>query len=185
MRFSTTLTSAILFLLVSIPASQACTVIAVGKDATADGSVLVSQTDTGQDSRIYVVHGQKHEPGSTAPVYFGIQDATLDLRDDGEVLGYIPQAEETYTYFHTAYSHINEHQLAIAETTTAQREELKVTSVVITHDMESAYRVADRIGMLHDGVIRFMGTPEEIRSCPDPVVRGFIEGRPELLEGAG
>lgn len=65
------------------------------------------------------------------------------------------------------------------------REELKVTSVVITHDMESAYRVADRIGMLYNGVIRFMGTPEEIRSCPDPVVRGFIEGRPELLEGAG
>ena len=65
------------------------------------------------------------------------------------------------------------------------REELNVTSVVITHDMESAYRVADRIGMLHDGVIRFMGTPEEIQACPDPVVKGFIEGKPELLEGAG
>jgi len=66
------------------------------------------------------------------------------------------------------------------------REELKVTSVVITHDMESAYRVADRIGMLYDGVIRFMGTPEEIRACPDPIVKGFIEGKPELLEeGSG
>jgi phospholipid/cholesterol/gamma-HCH transport system ATP-binding protein len=65
------------------------------------------------------------------------------------------------------------------------REELKVTSVLITHDMDSAYRVADRIGLLFDGVIRFMGTPEEIQSCPDPVVRGFIEGKPELLEGAG
>lgn len=65
------------------------------------------------------------------------------------------------------------------------REELKVTSVVITHDMESAYRIADRIGMLHQGVIRFMGTPEEIQSSSDPVVRGFIEGKPELLEGAG
>jgi phospholipid/cholesterol/gamma-HCH transport system ATP-binding protein len=65
------------------------------------------------------------------------------------------------------------------------REELKVTSVLITHDMDSAYRVADRIGMLYDGVVRFMGTPEEIRACPDPVVRGFIEGIPELLEGAG
>lgn len=65
------------------------------------------------------------------------------------------------------------------------REELKVTSVVITHDMASAYRVADRIGMLYDGVIRFMGTPEEIQACPDPIVRGFIEGKPELLEGAG
>ncbi|MGD8360209.1 MAG: ABC transporter ATP-binding protein [Gemmatimonadota bacterium] len=65
------------------------------------------------------------------------------------------------------------------------REELKVTSVVITHDMDSAYRVADRIGMLYDGVIRFMGTPDEIQTCTDPVVRGFIEGKPELLEGAG
>jgi phospholipid/cholesterol/gamma-HCH transport system ATP-binding protein len=65
------------------------------------------------------------------------------------------------------------------------REELKVTSVLITHDMDSAYRVADRIGMLYQGVIRFMGTPEEIQGCTDPVVRGFIEGKPELLEGAG
>jgi phospholipid/cholesterol/gamma-HCH transport system ATP-binding protein len=65
------------------------------------------------------------------------------------------------------------------------REELEVTSVVITHDMGSAYRVADRIGMLYDGVIRFWGTPEEIKACPDPIVKGFIEGKPELLEGAG
>jgi phospholipid/cholesterol/gamma-HCH transport system ATP-binding protein len=65
------------------------------------------------------------------------------------------------------------------------REELKVTSVVITHDMDSAYRVADRIGMLYEGVIRFMGTPDEIQTSTDPVVRGFIEGKPELLEGAG
>lgn len=65
------------------------------------------------------------------------------------------------------------------------REELKVTSVVITHDMGSAYRIADRIGMLYQGVMRFMGTPEEIQACDDPVVRGFIEGKPELLEGAG
>lgn len=65
------------------------------------------------------------------------------------------------------------------------REELKVTSVVITHDMGSAYKVADRIGMLYQGVIRFTGTPEEVQACGDPVVRGFIEGKPELLEGAG
>ena len=65
------------------------------------------------------------------------------------------------------------------------REELNVTSVLITHDMDSAYRVADRIGMLYEGTLRFMGTPEEIQACPDPVVRGFIEGKPELLEEAG
>jgi phospholipid/cholesterol/gamma-HCH transport system ATP-binding protein len=62
---------------------------------------------------------------------------------------------------------------------------LKVTSVLITHDMESAYRVADRIGMLYEGAIRFIGTPEELQACPDPVVKGFIEGKPELLEVPG
>ena len=65
------------------------------------------------------------------------------------------------------------------------REELNVTSVVITHDKESAYRIADRIGMLYEGVIRFMGTADEIKACQDPIVKGFIEGIPELLEGAG
>lgn len=115
------------FLLVSAVPANACTIIAAGKNATADGSVIVSQTDTGQDSRIYVVPGRTFEPGSKAPVYFGIQDANNDLRDDGEILGYIPQAERTHSYFHTAYSHINEHQLAIAESTTDQREELKAT----------------------------------------------------------
>jgi phospholipid/cholesterol/gamma-HCH transport system ATP-binding protein len=61
-------------------------------------------------------------------------------------------------------------------------EELGVTSVVVTHDMTSAYRVADRIAMLHAGRIRFMGTPDGIRATDDPVVRGFIEGRPELMQ---
>jgi len=127
MHYRVLFLSALFFLLVSAVPANACTIIAAGKNATADGSVIVSQTDTGQDSRIYVVPGRTFEPGSKAPVYFGIQDANNDLRDDGEVLGYIPQAERTYTYFHTAYSHINEHQLAIAESTTDQREELKAT----------------------------------------------------------
>ncbi|HEY8469387.1 MAG TPA: ABC transporter ATP-binding protein [Longimicrobiales bacterium] len=62
------------------------------------------------------------------------------------------------------------------------REELGVTGVVITHNMESAYRVGDRIAMLHGGVIRFVGTPEEVRQASDPLVRAFVEGRPELAE---
>ncbi|HUG42564.1 MAG TPA: ABC transporter ATP-binding protein [Longimicrobiales bacterium] len=63
-------------------------------------------------------------------------------------------------------------------------EELGVTSVVVTHDMTSAYRVADRVAMLYDGRIRFVGTPAEIQAVEDPVVRGFIEGRPELMQGS-
>jgi len=62
------------------------------------------------------------------------------------------------------------------------RDELGVTAIVVTHDMRSAFRVADRIGMLHEGRLRFIGTPEEVRTCSDPVVRGFVEGVPELLE---
>lgn len=64
------------------------------------------------------------------------------------------------------------------------KEELGVTSLVITHDMESAYRVGNRIAMLYEGRIRYIGTPDEIRRVDDPVVRGFIEGRPELTREA-
>jgi phospholipid/cholesterol/gamma-HCH transport system ATP-binding protein len=63
--------------------------------------------------------------------------------------------------------------------------ELEVTSVVVTHDMGSAYRVGDRIGMLHEGRIRFVGTADEVRNAADPVVRGFVEGRPELMQQEG
>ena len=60
------------------------------------------------------------------------------------------------------------------------REKLGVTSVVITHDMRSAYTVGTRIAMLYDGRVRQVGTVDEIRNTQDPVVRQFIEGRPEL-----
>jgi phospholipid/cholesterol/gamma-HCH transport system ATP-binding protein len=56
------------------------------------------------------------------------------------------------------------------------RDTLKTTSIVVTHDMTSAYRVADRIAMLHEGQVIIDGTPEEIRLTHDPVVRQFIEG---------
>ena len=62
--------------------------------------------------------------------------------------------------------------------------ELNVTSIVVTHDMRSAYRIADRIAMLWAGRIRVVGTPDEIRASSDPVVKGFIEGRPDLVQEA-
>jgi phospholipid/cholesterol/gamma-HCH transport system ATP-binding protein len=58
--------------------------------------------------------------------------------------------------------------------------ELGVSGLVVTHDMKSAYRVAGRIAMLYEGDLRFVGTPAEIQSCDDAVVRAFVEGRPEL-----
>jgi phospholipid/cholesterol/gamma-HCH transport system ATP-binding protein len=62
------------------------------------------------------------------------------------------------------------------------KRELRVTSVVITHDMKSAYRVGDRIAMLYDGAIRQVGLPDDIQNSADPIVRGFVEGRPELAQ---
>jgi phospholipid/cholesterol/gamma-HCH transport system ATP-binding protein len=62
------------------------------------------------------------------------------------------------------------------------RDELGVTSLVITHDMGSAYRVSDRVAMLYEGRVLEEGTPDEIRRTENPVVKGFVEGRPELVE---
>jgi phospholipid/cholesterol/gamma-HCH transport system ATP-binding protein len=62
------------------------------------------------------------------------------------------------------------------------RKKLGVTSVVITHDMRSAYTVGTRIAMLYEGSVRAEGTVDEIRHSTDPVIRQFIEGRPTLDE---
>ncbi len=53
---------------------------------------------------------------------------------------------------------------------------LKVTSIVVTHDMASAYKVADRIAMLYEGKIIEIGTPDEIRATKNPIVQQFING---------
>jgi phospholipid/cholesterol/gamma-HCH transport system ATP-binding protein len=59
------------------------------------------------------------------------------------------------------------------------REKLGVTGIVVTHDMNSAYTVGDRIAMLYKGTIRQVGTVEQIQRTHDPIVRQFIEGRPD------
>ena len=56
-------------------------------------------------------------------------------------------------------------------------DELKVTSVVVTHDMASARKVADRIIMLHQGKFIYDGTPESIMQTDDHCVRCFVDGR--------
>lgn len=55
-------------------------------------------------------------------------------------------------------------------------DKLKITSIAVTHDMTSAYKIADQIAMLYKGKIIAAGTPDEIRNSPDPVVRQFISG---------
>jgi phospholipid/cholesterol/gamma-HCH transport system ATP-binding protein len=56
------------------------------------------------------------------------------------------------------------------------QKQLKVVSIVVTHDMTSAYKVADRIAMLYEGRIIGIGTPDEIRNSPDPIIQQFITG---------
>lgn len=53
---------------------------------------------------------------------------------------------------------------------------LGVTSVLVTHDMESAYFAADRIAMLYKGKIVQVGTPDEIKRSRNPIVRAFVNG---------
>jgi len=63
------------------------------------------------------------------------------------------------------------------------RDELKVTSVVVTHDMRSARRVGDHVIMLHQGRVHANGRPEEIFHSTDPIVRQFVDGIADPKEG--
>lgn len=53
------------------------------------------------------------------------------------------------------------------------------TSIVITHDMVSAYKISDRIGMLYEGKIIFVGSPQEVKNTDNEIVSQFINGRSE------
>jgi len=61
---------------------------------------------------------------------------------------------------------------------------LKVTSFVVTHDIDSAQKVGDRLVMMYGGQFIFEGTPEEIVVCRDPLVRSFVRGDARLREEA-
>ena len=56
------------------------------------------------------------------------------------------------------------------------KHKLGVTSVVITHDMNSAFKIADKIAFLHEGRILMEGTPEEMRRTDNPYVKQFVSG---------
>ncbi len=56
------------------------------------------------------------------------------------------------------------------------QKQLKITSIVVTHDMKAAYKVAGRIAMFHEGRVLQIGSPDEIRRSSDPRVRQFVDG---------
>ena len=57
------------------------------------------------------------------------------------------------------------------------QERLNITSVIVTHDMRSAFKIGDKLAMLSDGKIRFVGTPDEMQASDDPVVSEFLSHR--------
>lgn len=63
---------------------------------------------------------------------------------------------------------------------TSLRKDLGMTSIVVTHDIASAYKIADRIAMIHEGKIIFYGTPAEIRKSRNPYIQQFIRGQRKM-----
>lgn len=65
---------------------------------------------------------------------------------------------------------------AINDLIRQMHDHLNMTSIAVTHDMTSAYKIATRIAMMYDGKIIQIGTPDEIKNSKDPIVRQFITG---------
>jgi dipeptidase len=111
-----------------------CTSIQVGRLATTDGSVITAHScDGNYRTWLNIVPHAKHKKGSKNKIYYGKMhnETSWDLR--GLVLrGEIPQVEETYAFLNVAYPCMNEHQLAIGETTIGGRRELYNSEGVFT-----------------------------------------------------
>lgn len=115
---------AALCLIATAAPSFACTDVVAGKNATVDGSVITCHTADGSyyDAQIRFIPGQKFPAGAMADVYRNI---TGEERGGPVKIGEIPQVAETYGYFHVGYPAMNEHRVAIGETTIGQKEILK------------------------------------------------------------
>ena len=59
---------------------------------------------------------------------------------------------------------------------------VKFTGIIVTHEIPKIFDIVDKVAMLHDGAVRFAGTPAEIMSSEDPIVRAFITGGKEGVD---
>lgn len=103
-----------------------CTTITVGKLASEDGSVMTSHTCDSHDGHtiIWAIPRATYAPGTLCPIYKNTEQwPTRDVKDK-ELFGQIPQVAQTYGYLYGFYGIINEHQLAIGESTFDGRPEL-------------------------------------------------------------
>ncbi|HON07173.1 MAG TPA: ATP-binding cassette domain-containing protein, partial [Verrucomicrobiota bacterium] len=64
--------------------------------------------------------------------------------------------------------------VTIAEEILNLKKRINATSIVVTHDRDLAFAIGDRIAMLYEGKLLFVGTPDKIRECRDPIVKRFI-----------
>jgi dipeptidase len=121
--------------------AESCTSILVGKLASADGSTMTSHScDSGSDRTwMNIVPRQKHSPGEKAKVW--LEPKLTKGPDDPDRMptGEIPEVAETYKYLNAAYPIMNEHQLAIGETTTGGKRELQSSAGII--DAPELYRL--------------------------------------------
>jgi len=121
---------------------DSCTSILVGRLASADGSTMTSHScDSGTDRTwMTIVPRAKHKPGEKAKVY--LEPKRTKRPDDPERVeaGEIPQVPETFAYLNAAYPIMNEHQLAIGETTIGGRRELVSDAGLL--DAPELYRLA-------------------------------------------
>ncbi len=127
-RFENIASLSAIIVVLSTTRALACTSIMVGRGASVDGSVMTSHTcDSHRDaSTIHVVPPKKHAPGEEILLTRRVDDDSGVMQRYGrEPTGKIPQVPETYGYIAAVYGIMNEHQLAIGESTFEGREELQ------------------------------------------------------------
>ncbi len=109
------------------PDLRGCTSIMVGRLATADGSVITSQTADGvYRTWMEISPHRKNESGATNKIYTGRMDMRSSKDESGlKLTGEIPEIPESFSFFNMAYPAMNEHQLGMGETTVMGRKELR------------------------------------------------------------
>jgi len=141
------LLSLVLLVPLTLPAqefieSDNCTSIIVGKAASVDGSTMTSHScDSGSDRTwINIPPAKKHKKGEECAVYLEPKRTKGPDDPDRIEVGFIPQVRETYAFINTAYPCMNEHQLAIGETTFGGKSEMVSNEGMI--DCPELYRLA-------------------------------------------
>lgn len=107
---------------------EGCTTILVGKEASVDGSVMNSHTDDSHRARAWmdIESARDYPEGSMATIRLRTKNDSVAMEAYSYLpIGEIPQIRHTYKYINTDYPCMNEHQLAIGESTTGGRDELK------------------------------------------------------------